>query len=536
MLTHHGTHGTDVRPARKGTAETGRKPWAKDPSAAGARDGTVIDATFLNDIKGLIVALCEHYSIPLTEGDDSLLADAIDAAIAAGLDSLETSDIDGLVAALALKAPLASPGLTGAPTAPTAAGATNNTQIATTAFVRGEIDSLIASAPGLLNTLDELAAAIGDDPSFAATMATALAAKAPLASPGLTGTPTAPTAAPGTNTTQLGTTAFVTAAVAAAVTALIGGATAACDTFVEVEALIAGLTSTKAPLASPVFTGNPEAPTQTAGNSSTRLATTAFVGTAITNASASAPLPPGFNSVRYAQAADTDHDITFDKGKARDSTDLHNLIATAAMTKQIDAAWAAGNNAGGMDTSSVGNSLIYYMHMLGKSGDAAAYDFLFSLSRTAPTLPGSGWDLFQCIGFVFTDGSANILAFKQMQRSDPNEITFVAPILAISAASQTTTRTLRTIACAPPLSTVYGRFFTASDGQAASIYPSYMADSAPSGTSHPRWVADFAGSRINDGNGMVDVDASSQVYCDGSNTGNITLAVHRVKFLAPIIP
>lgn len=49
------------------------------------------------------------------------------------------------------------------------------------------------------------------------------AAYAPLASPALTGTPTAPTAAPGTNTTQLATTAFVQGAVSGAITDAIGG-------------------------------------------------------------------------------------------------------------------------------------------------------------------------------------------------------------------------------------------------------------------------------------------------------------------------
>ena len=89
-----------------------------------------------------------------------------------------------------LKAPLASPALTGTPTAPTANTATNTTQIATTAFVQQEIAILTDSAPGLLNTLDELAAALGDDANFAATTANTIALKAPLASPTFTGTVT----------------------------------------------------------------------------------------------------------------------------------------------------------------------------------------------------------------------------------------------------------------------------------------------------------------------------------------------------------
>ena len=91
---------------------------------------------------------------------------------------------------LALKANLASPALTGTPTAPTATAGTNTTQIATTAFVTGAVSDLIASAPGALNTLDELAAALGDDANFASTVTNSLAAKAPIASPTFTGTVT----------------------------------------------------------------------------------------------------------------------------------------------------------------------------------------------------------------------------------------------------------------------------------------------------------------------------------------------------------
>lgn len=71
--------------------------------------------------------------------------------------------------------------------------------------------SLINGAPGALDTLNELAAAMGDDPNFAATVINALAGKAPLASPTFTGTPSGPTAAVDTSTVQLATTAFVIA-------------------------------------------------------------------------------------------------------------------------------------------------------------------------------------------------------------------------------------------------------------------------------------------------------------------------------------
>lgn len=87
------------------------------------------------------------------------------------------SDVTGLQTALDAKAALASPALTGNPTAPTQAAGNNSTRIATTAYTDAAIAALIASAPGVLDTLDEIAAALGDDPNFAATMTTALAGK-----------------------------------------------------------------------------------------------------------------------------------------------------------------------------------------------------------------------------------------------------------------------------------------------------------------------------------------------------------------------
>jgi len=83
------------------------------------------------------------------------------------------------------------------------------TQQSVKAYVDTEITNLIDGSDGALDTLNELAAALGDDPNFATTVTDAIALKAPLASPTLTGTPLAPTAAADTNTTQIATTAYV---------------------------------------------------------------------------------------------------------------------------------------------------------------------------------------------------------------------------------------------------------------------------------------------------------------------------------------
>ena len=81
----------------------------------------------------------------------------------------------------------ASPTFTGTPAAPTAATGTNTTQIATTAFVQTEVTALVDSAPSTLNTLNELAAALGDDASFSTTVTNSIATKLPLAGGTMTG-------------------------------------------------------------------------------------------------------------------------------------------------------------------------------------------------------------------------------------------------------------------------------------------------------------------------------------------------------------
>ncbi len=127
-----------------------------------------------------------------------------------------------------------SPTFTGTPKAPTPAAGNNTTQVATTAFVQAAITALINGAPATLDTLKEIAAAINNDPKFSTTINNALALKAPLSSPALTGTPTAPTAAQSVNNTQIATTAFVKSAIAA----MVGSAPAALDTLNELAAAL----------------------------------------------------------------------------------------------------------------------------------------------------------------------------------------------------------------------------------------------------------------------------------------------------------
>lgn len=107
-----------------------------------------------------------------------------------GVTSAIQTQIDSKLAtttAASTYAPLASPALTGTPTAPTAVAGTNTTQLATTAFVKTAVDNVIAAAPGALDTLYELAAALGNDANFSTTVTNSLASKLALAGGTMTG-------------------------------------------------------------------------------------------------------------------------------------------------------------------------------------------------------------------------------------------------------------------------------------------------------------------------------------------------------------
>lgn len=105
----------------------------------------------------------------------------------------------------------------------------------------------------------------------------ATSGNAPLNSPNFTGTPTAPTAAVDTNTTQLATTAFVLAQASSTSPAMDGSAAVGTSTHFARADHVHPTDTSRAPLASPGLTGTPTAPTAAAGTNTTQIATTAFV-------------------------------------------------------------------------------------------------------------------------------------------------------------------------------------------------------------------------------------------------------------------
>lgn len=141
----------------------------------------------------------------------------------------------------------------------------------------------------------------------------------------------------------------------------------------------------------------------------------ALTGAQATSIIAPYVAPPGhIFGLTLSNGTDADHDIDVAIGNASsdDTTfaDLAMMDLTTAITKQIDAVWAVGTDAGGLDTGTVANSTWYHVFLI-KRSDTGVVDVLFSTSVASPTMP-TNYDKQRRIGSILTDGSANIVAFK----------------------------------------------------------------------------------------------------------------------------
>jgi hypothetical protein len=217
----------------------------------------------------------------------------VQAAVAAGVAGV--ASFNGRVGAVVLDAaditaaggaPIASPAFTGTPTAPLAAPGTSTDQIASTAFVAANsLTSFNTRTGAIVLTAADITSAGG----------------AVLFSPAFTGVPTAPTAATGTTTGQLATTAFVMNEINAVNAGVISfNGRTGIITLNSGDVSAAG----GATLSSPAFVNVPTAPTAAVGTSTNQLATTAFVQAAIAAAPAAVTSFNGRTGAVTLSAAD----------------------------------------------------------------------------------------------------------------------------------------------------------------------------------------------------------------------------------------
>lgn len=217
-----------------------------------------------------------------------------------------------------------SPTLTGTPLSPTAAADTNTTQVATTAYVVGQAGSASPLMDGAATVGTSLRYARQDHVHPIDT------SRAPLAAPTFTGVPAAPTAAVDTNTTQLATTAFVLAQAASASPLMDGSVAVGTSTRYARADHVHPTDTSRAPLASPTFTGTPAAPTPAGGTNTTQIATTAFVTAAVagaTNNGAITTAANNFTATQTFSAADGAQAIVV-KDTTASSTQTPYLVFT----------------------------------------------------------------------------------------------------------------------------------------------------------------------------------------------------------------
>lgn len=209
-------------------------------------------------------------------------------------------------------------------------------------------------------------------------------------SPALTGTPTAPTAAPSDNSTKIATTAYVDAQVAGGVAGVASyngrnGAVTAVHNDVPVRGYLTGVTLS------------------TAGSS------------------ASFAVAPGV---------------------ATDST-FASMMALASSLTKTTSAWAVGSGNGGLDTGSIANSTWYHVFLIQRT-DTGVVDVLISTSATAPTMP-TNYTLFRRIGSMKTNGSAQWTRFFQLG----DEFIWDIPVVDVNGSAYGTTSGILTTLTVP---------------------------------------------------------------------------------------
>lgn len=155
-----------------------------------------------------------------------------------------------------------------------------------------------------------------------------------------------------------------------------------------------------------------------------------------------APLKGYIWDLTMSNALDATNDITVAAGEATDETGLEIMVLGSAITKQIDAAWAVGTNAGGMNTGSVANNTWYEVHLI-KRSDTGVVDVMFTTTANRATLPAS-YTHQRRIGWVRRATDTN-LAFTQVE----DYFTLTTAINDAATIAVTTSETTQTLTVPP---------------------------------------------------------------------------------------
>jgi hypothetical protein len=472
---------------------------------------------------GTVVLHGPSFDATLPQVTPEAIATAVNTGLAAKADASEVARATG---AEALLAPLASPALTGIPTTPTAAPGTNTLQMSSTAFSAAAVlveTSRAIGAEGLLAPkASPTFTGIVNIP-----LGATIVGFAPLASPAFTGIPTVPTASPGTNTTQAASVAFVTTAVVAATTGVSSVNTRTGAVTLGLSD-IAGAAPLASPALTGIPTTPTASPgTNTSQLASTAFnAASVLVETNRAIAAEAVPSPGALFGMTLSNSGGSPNTLlVIAAGSAADSTNAVNIALGVAISKSTTGSWASGIGANGMGSGlTVANSTWYHVFAIINSGAADVY---FDTSITAADKP-AGTTAFRRVGSFLTDGSAHIILFTQngdefLWGTSPAANVAgvigdtVAHSLALAVPIGITVNAMIRAALTDP-SVADGALFTSLAG----------ADQAPSGTGTPGdSVGVAAATAASAGHFNIRTNVSQQIrYRLAAATGNLTIVTY----------
>src|SRR3990172_6731475 len=176
---------------------------------------------------------------------------------------------------------------------------------------------------------------------------------------------------------------------------------------------------------------------------------------------------------------DPTNDIDIAAGWTRSGDDLDDLVLAAALTKQLDAAWAVGTGSGGLDTGAIANTT-YHVFVI-QNPTAGVVDAIFSTSATAPTMP-SGYTKKRRIGSIVRASRA-ILLFTQTAK----HFVLTTPVLDGSAVAVNTTAVLQVMSVPLGIKVMWHGHVRYEPGANELLYVSSpdATDAAPSATLAP---------------------------------------------------
>lgn len=226
-----------------------------------------------------------------------------------------------------------------------------------------------------------------------------------------------------------------------------------------------------------------------------------------------------------SNAADADHDITFSAGSIVDSLGEQVITLSSALTKQIDAAWAAGDAAGGLFFGTVAADTTYHCFLIIKDSDGSV-DSGFDTSLSAANIP-AGYTAYRRVHSLKTDSASNFQAFDQYGdtielRSNP---------LDFNGTAGNSTRNLLTLVSIPGVEGILAKLsLWASIGGASSTWVrdvNFIDQAATVGASD---ITTSSSATTQSARISVPVDSSSQV-ARRSNNVSVSLVINSAGYI-----